>query len=286
MRARSIHGARQAVSIACLVLLGAANPAAAAGSWQWLGDNALVIDTNAGFAPDGAPHRTSVTASQSLHGEQAVAMGEHQALALASGLKIAQALRYPDLSSVSADVGLRWRWQPSAAFDATRWSVLARGGARLTAGTARDGWQARLVGQGQRQLTTRLRSEWRLASHWQQAETRAFNTQLSLLSVQLDWQSAPGQILYLRTSGLDGDFTTTRPVRPGVPIGASVDRAFDPSGEPATRRSGTGLSTMLGVNLSMTRQCAVDVAVDYTTIDSGDTHYDRSRWMLNLLYRL
>lgn len=259
---------------------------ALASDWRWQGDNGLQLDDNAGLASDGTRQRRTAIVSQRLNGRRPLLRAPHHAVDSAIGLHLAQALRYPGLSHLDAQLGLGWHWQPGAGFHATQWGLELRGGARWSVDTARDGWLAQLTASAQQQLTTRLRSEWRLNGRWQEAQAAAFSTGLHQLSLQLDWLHHPRQVLYLRVEGLEGSFTTTVTGMPARPGSGAVDRAFDPQGERAYRRHGAGTGWLLGLNRSLSQQLVVDAAVHHVRLHQADTGYQRTQWMLNLLYRL
>jgi len=103
---------------------------ALASDWRWQGDNGLQLDDNAGLASDGTRQRRTAIVSQRLNGQRPLLRAPHHAVDSAIGLHLAQALRYPGLSHLDAQLGLGWRWQPGAGFHATQWGLELRGGAR------------------------------------------------------------------------------------------------------------------------------------------------------------
>ena len=258
---------------------------ASAVTWQWQGDHGIRLDSNAGLAADGLRSRDSLEVSQRLTGQRLLARGSHLRLNARMGLQAVQALHYPRLSRLEPVIGVESHWQHSAAFGAPRWSAGLWGGGRWSADTQRDGWHLQLHAGAQRQFTTRLRGAWQLASRWRQTQSKAFDTRLHRLSLQIDWQPSAAQIVYGRLDALNGRFTTT--VTGGsIQSGQTVDRAFDPAGEPAYRRDGTGGGLLLGLNRQISRQLVIDAAAHHVMLRRGSTGYSRTQWMLNLLYTL
>lgn len=201
---------------------------------------------------------------------------------------------WEDLSHLSVDGKLAWRYQPGTAFNSI-WYEAAAGAALLQHqdSALRDGGKAFIdLSLGSR-LTDRLqvRTGYRYSLRRAWSNT-VFDDDDHRLYASGDWQAADRLLLYATVGWQTGDVVSTSRMDPAINALASA-RGPDPAlgtwnGMPriAYRIDADSVTGELGFNYAIRADLALDVSARYLNTDGpSNLSYDGLRVLGGLLYR-
>ncbi|WP_348674988.1 hypothetical protein [uncultured Abyssibacter sp.] len=282
-RTQSRH--RSGFRTACLLLLWLTPLASQAGDWRWIGQNGFVYEDNTNHAARSDQRRHSIAATQALRTQTTLASHRHHALRWNLGIGAHQNLRYPDLSRIQAESGVVLHIQPGAGFHVPHWSAGVTLRLRESGDALRDASEALVTLRVASQLTTRVQGALSAGFTSTHAQADVFSNHRGRIGASLDWQALAPVIVYLKADWLDGEFTTTVPDTGQPEDDWTLDTAYDVRGERAYQRSGSGAAALVGMNWSITRQCALDLAIRRTALNASDQTYRNVAALVDLIYR-
>lgn len=264
-----------------LLLCAALSPASAG---DWSGEASLGHDSNVTNAREGSRERDDRFAQLSLGIDRPWRLGPASTLLWRPQLEAQQFDQYQGLSNLQAGLQGRWLYRPAAGFHVPVFELLAGASWWEFDSGLRDSAQYRVGLFATGQLSTRISLRAGGQVQEREAESAVFDNRQASLGADLDWELAPGALLYLGYRHLDGDFVATAPSAPPAAGITQADDVFD--GETSWRFSGRAHSGTLGFNYSLSPALALDLQArrTRTRADSG-VRYERDQFLASLLWR-